>query len=193
MKRWSGQLFPLVLLTALAALSFWLERAVDLPMGRHDGKLRHDPDTIVENFSVRRMNVEGELQYRLHSPYMEHYGDDDSSLIKKPRLIYYRPAAPDMTLTGDQARGTEEGEKVYIWGNVVATRSADGGRPPLFARMPDLTVLPDDGTAFTPNAVEITEGQSWLRVIGLKIDNNDSTFALQSKATGLIYRIKPQP
>ena len=193
MKRWSGQLFPLILLTALAALSFWLERAVDLPESRRDGKLRHDPDTIVENFTVRRMNAEGDLQYRLNSPYMEHYADDDSSLIKKPRLVYFRPAAPDMTLSGDQALVTDEGEKVYLWGNVVAARAAEAARPPMYARMPDLTVLPDDGTAFTKSAVEINEGPSWLRGIGMHIDNNNSTFALQSKGTGLMYRIKPQP
>ena len=187
MKHWSGQLFPLILLAALAALSFWLERVVDLPEGRRDGKLRHDPDSIVEHFMVRRMNTEGVLQYRLHSPYMEHYADDDSSLIKQPRLVYYRPDAPDMTLSGEQALVTEEGDKVYIWGNVVATRTAAPDRLPMIARMPDLTVLPDDGTAFTKSPVEINQGNSWLKGIGMDIDNNNSTFALQSQVTGLMY------
>lgn len=192
MKHGSGQLFPLILLSVLAAMSFWLERAVDLPEGRRDGKTRHDPDSVVEHFMVRRMNAEGELQYRLHSPYMEHYADDDSSLIKQPRLVYYRPEAPDMTLSGEQALVTEEGQKVYIWGNVVVTRTATQERLPMIARMPDLTVLPDDGTAFTKSPVEINQGPSWMKGIGMDIDNNNSTFALQSQVTGLIYRNKQE-
>lgn len=193
MKNWSGQIFPLILLAFLAALSFWLERAVDLPEGRHDGKLRHDPDTIVERFMVRRINPEGVLQYRLFSPYMEHYPDDDSSFIKKPYLIYYRPDAPDMTLSGQQARVTDGGDTVYLWDEVVATRVATGERPEMVARMPDLTVKPDDGTATTKSPVEITQGASWLKGVGMDIDNNNSTFALQSQVTGLIYRMMPQP
>ncbi len=193
MKRWSGQIFPLVLLTALAALSFWLERAADLPESRHDGKLRHDPDSIVENFTVRRMNAQGQLQYRLNSPYMEHYADDDSSLIRQPQLVHYRPGLPDMSLTGQQALVTERGKKVYLTGNVVASRAAWNERPPLLARMPDLTVLPDDGTAFTQSPVEINEGPSWLRGIGMHLDNNTSTFILQSRVTGLMYPTRPQP
>ncbi|MGE5384361.1 MAG: LPS export ABC transporter periplasmic protein LptC [Betaproteobacteria bacterium] len=193
MKRWSGQIFPLAVLALLAALSFWLQRVVDLPESRHDGKLRHDPDTVVERFMVRHLNAEGTLQYRLQSPHMFHYADDDSSLIQKPRLTYYRPDVPDMILTGQQALVTENGDNVYIWGDVVATRLATPERPEMVARMPDLTVRPDDGIGFTKSPVEITEGKTWLKGVGMDIDNNQATFALQSKVTGLIYRTKQQP
>lgn len=193
MNRWSGQIFPLVLLALLAALSFWLESIVDLPDPRRDGKLRHDPDTVVERFMVRHLNAEGRLQYRLQSPHMQHFPDDDSSLIQKPRLTHYRPGAPDMVLIGQQARVTEKGDNVYLWGDVVATRAASAERPEMVARMPDLTVRPNDGTGHTKSPVEITEGQTWLKGIGMNLDNNKATFALQSQVTGHIYRTKQQP
>ena len=63
----------------------------------------------------------------------------------------------------------------------------------MLARTPDLTVMTDDGTAFTKSPVEINQGPSWLKGIGMDIDNNNSTFALQSNVTGLLYRTKPQP
>lgn len=193
MKHWSGQIFPIVLLTLLAALSFWLERAVDLPEGKRDGNTRHDPDSFVENFEVRRFDTNGVLQYRLTSPRMFHYGDDDSSLLKDPRLVQSRPGSPDMALTGKQAYVSSKGETVYFWEDVVATRAATPERPEMVARMADITIQPDAGTAFTNSAAEITQARSWLKGTGLYLDNNTSVMTLQSQVTGLYYRPKASP
>lgn len=190
MIRWSGQLFPLLVLSLLAGLSFWLERAVDLPDAKRDGKLRHDPDTFVENFTVKRFNAEGVLQYRLVSPHMFHYADDDSSLFLKPTVTYYRPDSPDMVLAGGQGYSSSKGETVHFWDNVVATRAATDKRPEMLARMPNLTVQPDAGTAFTDSPVEITQGQSWMKGVGMTLDNNTSILVLQSQVTG--YYLQPK-
>ena len=39
--------FPLLLVAMLAALSFWLEQAVQGTVTAKDGSTRHDPDYIV--------------------------------------------------------------------------------------------------------------------------------------------------
>lgn len=190
MKRWSGQTFPLVLLGLLAALSFWLEYSVDLPEPRRDGKVRHDPDTFVENFQIHKMNAQGVLQYRLTSPHMEHFPDDDSSLLTQPKLDYYRPNASDMTLTGKNGYVTAGGETVFFWDDVVATRAATPERPLMVTRMPDLTVQPDVGIAFTASPVEITQGRSWIKGTGMNLDNNTSVLTLNSQVTGTHYQTK---
>lgn len=190
MRRGAGQLFPLILLGLLAALSFWLERAVDLPEGRRDGRLRHDPDTYVSNFTVRRLDAGGVLKYHLVAPHMQHYGDDDSSLVSKPTLTSFRPDAPEVVLSGDQAVVTSKGEVVHLWGNVVARRAPDGQRPEMVARMPDLTVRPDDGIGFTDSPVEITQGESWIKGTGMFLDNNVSTLTLKSRVTGMYFKPK---
>lgn len=187
MKRWSGQLFPITLLALLAALSFWLETAVDLPDARHDGKTRHDPDTIAENFTVRRLNVDGVLQYRLTAPRMVHFPDDDSALVSQPQLTYFRPDAPDILLSGTNALISSRGETVYLWDQVIARRAATADRAEMIARMPDLTVQPDSGIAFTSSPVEIAEDRSWVKGVGMHVDNNASTFILQSQVTGISY------
>lgn len=193
MKRWSGQVFPIALLGLLAALSFWLEYSADLPESRHDGKQRHDPDAFVENFQVRKLDVNGILQYRLISPYMQHFPDDDSSLLTQPKLHYYRPEAPDMTLSGKHGYVTAKGETVFFWDDVVATRAATPDHPPMVARMPDLTVQPDAGIAFTDSPVEITQGPSWVKGVGMHLDNNTSVLALKSQVTGTYYRPTTTP
>lgn len=190
MKRWSGQLYPLLVLGLLAALSFWLEQAVYLPESKHDGKLRHDPDSFVENATVRRFSADGILRYRLIAPYLQHFSDDDSTLIEQPYLTYYRPGAPNMTVAGNRGYVSAKGETVYFWDGVVATRAANDNRPEMQARMPDLTAQPDAGTAFTDSPVELTQGSSWLKGIGMNLDNNASTFVLQSQVRG--YYLSPR-
>lgn len=191
MKRWSSQqVFPIVLLSLLAALSFWLAHSVDLPEPRRDGKQRHDPDTFVENFQVRRMDANGALQYRLTSPRMQHFPDDDSSLLIQPKLDYYRPDQPSMTLSGKNGYVASKGETVFFWDDVMATRAATGERPEMVARMPDLTVQPDEGFAFTDSPVEIVQGRSWMKGIGMELDNNNSVLILKSQVTGTYYRPK---
>ena len=187
MRFGSSQLFVIVLLALLAGLSFWLQRAVAPVEVVRDGKLRHDPDAIAENFMVRQFDEKGRIKYRLTAPYMMHFPDDDSSELKSPTLINYRPNAPQLTLTGKNAKVTSKGQTVFLWDDVKVVRAATPARPELVARMPDLTVQPDDGTAFTGSPVEITEDKSWVKGVGMHLDNNTSTFELQSQVTGLSY------
>ncbi len=182
-----SQLFAVALLTLLAGLSFWLQRVVAPVEVVQDGKLRHDPDAIAENFLVRQFDDKGRVKYRLTAPYMTHFPDDDSSELKSPTLIHYRPDAPPLTLSGKNARVASKGQTVFLWDDVKAVRAATPARPELVARMPDLTVHPDDGIAFTQSPVEITEDKSWLKGVGMHLDNNTSIFELQSQVTGLSY------
>jgi lipopolysaccharide export system protein LptC len=187
MKSGSGQIFAIFLLALLAGLSFWLKKAVEPPSDAPSAKTRHEPDAIAENFTIRQYDAAGRVARRLSAPYMEHFPDDDSSELKSPKLVRHKLDTPDMTLTGDRARVTSKGETVLLEDNVIATRAATAERQQLVARMPDLTVKPNDGVAYTASPVEITEGPSWMKGIGMHIDNDTSTFKLQSEVTGLLY------
>lgn len=187
MKFGSSQLFVIVLLTLLAGLSFWLQRAVAPTEVIKNGKHRHDPDAMAENFMIRQFDERGQVKYRLTAPYMEHFPDDDSSELKSPTLTHYRPNAAPLTLTGNNAKVTSRGQTVFLWDDVKAVRAATAERPEMVARMPDLTVQPEEGLAFTPSPVVITEDKSWAKGVGMRLDNNAATLELQSQVTGLSY------
>lgn len=187
MRSTSGQIFAIALLALLAALSFWLERTISAGAPEPDGKSRHDPDAIAENFSVLQFDENGRVKYRLVAPYLEHFPDDSSSEVKNPTLISYGKDAPPMTLTSRNARVANNGETVYLWDKVTAVRDATSERPAMVARMPDLTLQPDAGVGHTDSPVEITEAASWMKGVGMHLDNNTSTVVLQSQVTGLVY------
>lgn len=193
MKHWPSQLFPIIILSVLAGLTFWLQSAIDMGNDKHDGKFRHDPDGIAENYIVRRFDETGQVKYRLTGPYMVHYPDDDSSELKSPILISYRPDALPITVTSNFAKVTSKGEVAYLWDDVRVTRAATPEQQELVARMPDLTVQTEAGFAFTNSPVEITQGQSWVTGVGAQIDNNKSTFVLQSQVKGQYIRPRSTP
>ena len=193
MKHWPSQLFPVILLSLLAGLSFILQNAVDRGDPPVDGKTRHAPDSIAENFSILRVDENGQLKYRLIAPYMEHFPDDDSSLINSPTFVSYRPNAEPVIISSRHAKVTAGGDVAFLWDGVIANRQASELRPAMVAQMPDLTIQTETGFAFTSSPVEITQQNSWLKGTGMELDNNNSTFVLRSQVTGLYYRPGAKP
>ena len=193
MKHWPSQLFPIILLAALAGLTFWLQKTVDRGDAPRDRTPRHEIDSKAENFVARRFDENGVLKYQLAGPSMVHFPDDDSAELQNPLLTAFREAAPPVTLTARNARVSSKGETVYLWDDVVATREATAERPAMIARMPDLVAQPEAGTAFTNSPVEVTEGASWLKGVGADLDHNASTLVLRSQVRGMYIRPKAQP
>ena len=193
MKHWPSQLFPIILLTLLAGLSFILSIAVDRGEPPANGKQRHDPDAIAENFSIKRFDQTGQLKYRLIAPYMVHYPDDDSSLLNWPTFVSYRPNAEPVITSSQHAKASSGGDVIFLWENVIAHREQSAQRMAMVARMPDLTIQTETGFAFTNSPVEITQGNSWLKGTGMDLDNNNSTFVLHSQVTGLYFSTKAKP
>lgn len=193
MKHWPSQIFPIAMLALLAGLSFLLQRAVQFEETGQDGKLRHDPDAMAENFEIRRFDESGRVKYRITAPSLLHFPDDDSSELKSPKLVSYRPDAPPVEVVARNAIVSSKGDTVFLWDDVTLTRAATEDRPAIVARMPDLTAQPDAGFAFTSSPVEITQGASWVKGVGAHIDNNTSTLVLQSQVTGMYIRPKATP
>lgn len=193
MKHWQSQIFPIVLLALLAALTFWLQKANESEEARISGKLRHDPDAIAENLVARRFDEHGAVRYRLTAPRLMHFPDTDTSELDSPVLTSYRPDTPPVVVSGKRALVTAKGESIFLRDDVRIVRGAAPGRPEMVARMPDLTIQPDAGIAFTQSPVELTQGNSWLKGVGAHLDNNRSTLVLQSQVTGLYIRPKVKP
>ena len=86
----------------LVGLTLWLNQLVQAPYSRADGKLRHDPDLVVENFSARKLGEDGAVLYTLAARKMVHFPDDDSALLESVKLEAFEPKQPRMTITADQ-------------------------------------------------------------------------------------------
>ncbi len=184
MKNWGSALFPLSILLALAALTFWLRHAIELPEERRDGKTRHDPDYIIDQPQLRKLDKTGKLQYTLDAKQIVHFPDDETTDVSQPKLVYLHAKRPPVTTSAERAHVSQDGNQVDFYENVRIERAATPKQAAMLATMPDLTVRPDDEKAFTQSPVLITQGKSWLKGVGLQVDNKTQTYVLESQAVG---------
>ena len=146
---------PLVALGILVALTVWLDTLVQPPAARADASKRHDPDLMVDNFSARKLGVDGAVLYTLAARKMVHYPDDDSAHLESIRLEAFEPKQPKITITADKGRLEQGGERVWIEGNVVVVREAGAKDEPARLTTQKLLVLPDEGIARGPEEVTL--------------------------------------
>jgi len=77
---------PVLLLGALAALTYWLDSQVQPPAPRRDGSGRHDPDIYIERFRAVELDAKGAAKQIVAGKRALHFGDDQTTEIVEPML-----------------------------------------------------------------------------------------------------------
>ncbi|MGV3626069.1 MAG: LPS export ABC transporter periplasmic protein LptC [Betaproteobacteria bacterium] len=185
MTRFS-QFFPLLLLAVLASLTFWLDQAV-LQGATGSGTERHDPDYIVDNIVVRRMDANGDVKHTLYAERMTHYPDDDSTHLLTPRFISNASARAPMSITSRTARVSSGGEHIYFETDVRATRAAYADHSEMVMETSFLHVTPDQHIARTDRPVTVTDAHTVARAIGLELNSETRTVKFLSQFRGTYH------
>ena len=183
---------PLILVTLLAALTFWLERMVQ-PAGRALGASRHEPDYIVEKLSAVSMGSTGAASYTLTAARMVHYPDDDTTILSSPKFVSYSTAKSPVTIIASEAVVSGNGQHVYFQQDVVVTRAAYGGSSELNVRTDFLHVVPDQNIARTDRTVTITDAATTVTAVGFELNNETRIIKLLSRVRGTYDPAKTSP
>ena len=193
MKSWTGAGFPLAILCSLSALTLWLRSAAELPEERPVDKRRHDPDTIIEQFTVTTLDARGTPLHHLTADRLVHYPDDDSSEMTNPRLRYTPAGQPVITLIalrGKMLGGTDE---VRLYDDVRVERKGTAKDPGWLATMPDITAYPPKSTARTASPFVFTQGKATLHGTGFTLDQKAQTAVLESAVRAHFPPRSPNP
>jgi lipopolysaccharide export system protein LptC len=178
----------LSLLLVLTLLTFWLRYATQLPDPNRDGKYRHDPDYFLSDIVLRKLDPEGLLKYTLHAAEVRHYPDDDTTDLVKPHLVQQSRGGdkPPVTISAERGHLSDDTERVDLYDQVRIYRPPAAKYEELTAAMDQLTVFPDNETAFTKSPVFITRGTSWVKGVGMQVDQRAQTYLLESQAVGFM-------
>jgi lipopolysaccharide export system protein LptC len=176
--------FPVLLLAAVAAMTVWLDRHVQPPETTNNGKTRHDPDYIAENFTVTRIGPDGAVRYKMKARRMQHYPDDDTTDLEAPSVVNFREAGVTMTATSKTAKLSTNGDDVYLQDDVRLTRSPYENHSELVMLTTWLHVVPDDGIAKTDKPVRITDANTLITSDGLEFNNNTHILKLLANVRG---------
>ena len=186
MKRRVTHVLPLVLVLFLAALTLGLQYVVQGGYGSSvpSTAKRHEPDAVIENFTVRRLGEQGKPQYTLSAPKMMHFPDDDSSEVLYPRIVHIAEDGGTVTATANRGKVTKDGEEAFLYENVLVVRSATPKQLELRARTEFLHVLSEERIARTDKPVIITQGRSILTGVGMELSKDTRIITLQSRVRG---------
>ena len=176
--------FPVVLLAAVAAMTIWLDRQVQPPEPVANSKARHDPDYIVNNFTVTRIGPDGVVRYKLNARRMLHYPDDDTTDLDAPKLVNFRDAKVTVTATSKTATLSSNGDNAYLIDDVRLVRSAYGKRSALTVETSWLHIIPDNGIAKTDKPVRIQDATTLITSNGLEFNNETHIIKFLSNVRG---------
>ena len=184
---------PVLLLGALAALTYWLDAQVQPPSERRDGSSRHDPDLFLQDFRAVTFDASGKPREALSAQGAEHFPDDDSAELAKPRLSLTEPGRPTLTVSADRWRIAGDREHGDFTGHVRVERDADptpatGGEPsgPVTLTTDLLHVFTKEQRVQTDAAVTIEEPRGIIRGRGLEFDNKAKRVRITSHVSGTL-------
>ncbi len=183
MKSRAVHLLPIVLMLLLAALTLWLRQAIEGPTFLDPGTRRHDPDAIIENFTITRMDEKGIPQYRLSAKRMFHFADDDSTELIAPHFVK-RSEGSDVTVTSERGRVTRDYEEAFFHGNVEMVRVGTREAPEMKVRSEYLHVLSKKDLILSDRLVTILEGSSTISGTGMEYNRRTRQFALYARVKG---------
>ena len=184
MKTRVAPLLPLALMAFLGVLTLWLQYAVREGAGIESKAPAHEPDAIVENFTVQNLDTTGKVRYTFSAPKMEHFADDGSGEVLYPRVVQLVPDGGNYVATANRGTINRQGEEAFLYGNVLLLREATPEEPELRARTEYLHVLAAQGILRTNQSVTISEGRSELSGVGLIVNKAKQQFTLLSQVRG---------
>lgn len=192
MRDRSHSLFPVIVLTLLAAVSVWLDRVTQqAPVARAD-KTRHEVDFSADKITLHRFDPTGKVQYILVADSMLHYADDESSELKNPRLNYLNRPEP-VWVESRFASVNKDGTTVVLTDQVLVRRAAHAGKPESTLRTEQMTVWPEDEKMRADKPVTLTQGQTVINAERMESDNIIGEVRLQGQVRGTLYRNAPTP
>lgn len=178
----SAIIFPLVLLSVLALLTFWINQSVQPPVPKLDGSSRHDPDYVISNFVTTQTDINGELRYKLAATEMKHYPDDDTTSLQRPRYTQYAVNKPYTQVEGLRGYVSSNGEEVQIVDNVKVTRQAFEDKGEMTLETDYLKIRPTEELVQTDSPVVIRQApKTVIYATGMIYEKKNKTITLLNK------------
>jgi len=172
---------PVLPLLGLLSVTYWLNQQVQPEQARPDNGKRHDPDAIMENFSAVRLNEQGVPRFIMAAKLMQHYPDDDSTLLEVPRLTALSAGRPAIHFIAKQGVVSSKGDEVFLHRDVEVLREASASQSELTLHTEYLRIVPDRDWVDTDRAVTLVDARNTLHALGMEMDNKARTLKLLSQ------------
>ena len=176
-RKW----LPVLALLALLGATYWLNQQAKPNPALPDGNTRHDPDSIVENFSALKLNKQGTPYFTMSATKMLHYPDDDSTILKAPRLTLLTENSPPLLATAETGSISGKGDEMFLRKKVEVVREAGDLHNHFKMQTEYLHVIPDQDLVHSNSAVTLTDPYTTVQAIGMEMNNKTRKIKLLSQ------------
>jgi len=173
-----------VLLLLAISLSCW---SIIASHPLHKNVFQNDPktaDAIMEDVIATVYNKLGEPSFKLTTPKMVHYPENDSTDITTPRVTLFRQSPQPWHIDADYAKTKNGITEILFWQNVNIHHAADTENPNTSLLTDALTIFPDQQIVKTDQPVVFTQPETTIHAVGMLADLNDNTIKLLSQTQG---------
>jgi lipopolysaccharide export system protein LptC len=158
----------LIALTLVAAGTWWLAFIQEPDAQDPSTKSGHKIDYFLKDFDVISMTLTGQRKQRVQATYMQHFVDDDSTEMTKPRMTMYTPQKPDLHIKSETGFISSDGELVLLNGKVHIKREALKNIAAMDIDTHNLRVQLANDFAETDEFVKIKSGINTIEGTGLQ-------------------------
>ena len=189
--RWR-MIFTVLGAIVFALGSFWLlevmnKNSQDINASKH----LDEPDYLVTNFSLVRMDLTGKPSYIVSGTKLTHYPADDSSDIDQPFVRKLTPDMPPMNMNAELAHIDQGNTRLQLHRKVVIDRVASPKAQNMTLKTEALTVFPDEERMVTDVPVDLLMGASRITGVGMAANNATGGVEVQ-QALRIVYPPKPR-
>ncbi|OYY10143.1 MAG: LPS export ABC transporter periplasmic protein LptC [Polynucleobacter sp. 35-46-11] len=198
---WRGllRLMPLILMSTLTLVTFWLvKKNAPVEKSALERVRLHEPDYTITNGALSALNEAGNTKYRLLGKKVIHYDDDASIDIETPRIRLFPPEKSPITVKADS--GHLDGDitildlinNAEIFRPPQAASATEPARPRMIARSSYFKVLINDDIIETNKPITLEQGVSIMRSTdGGTFNNIEQSMVLSGQVRGRIERVQP--
>ena len=190
------RLMPLILMSALTLVTFWLVQKNTPPEKSMLERVRlHEPDYIINGGALSALNEFGNTKYRILGKKVIHYDDDASIDILTPRMRFFQLDKAPVTVKSDA--GHLDGDltvldlinNASIFRPAQAETASQAATLRMLASSTYFKVLINDDIIETNRPMTLEQGMSTMHSTeGGKFNNVEQSMTLLGQVKGRIER-----
>jgi len=192
------RLMPLILMSTLTLVTFWLVKKNEPSEKSAIERARlHEPDYTIVNGALSALNELGKTKYRVLGNKVTHYDDDASIDIQTPRMRLFPPEKSPVTVKSDTGHLDGDLTILDLMGNAEIFRppqvasAAEPARPRMLARSSYFKVLINDDVIETDKPITLQQGMSVIHSTdGGTFNNVEQSMVLSGQVRGRIERVQ---
>ena len=180
-----NRFFSLLILSIIAALTWWLEDVVQTSHTEAARKESNRPDFYMQDFTMRDYSPLGELRRRGSGDSLLRYPKDDSLEIKKLAMQSYQQGKAPLSISANSASLTDDGQQIFLAGNVIIKQDKTQNQDSMLVTTEKLFIDSNRNYMETDVAINIKTGKHDVSGIGMQAWTDYKKIRLLKKVRGI--------